>query len=93
MRAKPRAKLPPLRTVVDRVLAYAKEHPEADAKQTAKALGVKIEAVYNANMNIRKLSEGGESVPLEERDILAVARIGLPKVERIVRLLKILPRG
>jgi transposase len=83
-------------SITQRVAAYDSHYPGRSAKQLAADEGFNVKSVYSARTANKKkglpsgkpTSAASSELSLNERDIIAVAKIGLPAVERIVRLLK-----
>ena len=89
---KPRAKLKPKRSITDRVAEYdgISINRCKGGAQAAKELGITIEALYNARTVNKKKRHGSIdlTLPIDEKDILVISKIGVAKAERIIRLLR-----
>lgn len=86
---KRRAKLTSTPNTV-RVREYDAEHPGVSAAAVAKALRLNVNQVYNARTYINQCQKQKHTLDnvLNEKDILAIKRIGVDRAERIVRLFK-----
>ena len=91
---KRRAKLQRKTSNVDRVRDYFKKQPDASCATAAKDLHLTVQAVYTAKTTMHKQDKtatNGEP-PLQEKDIVAISKIGVATTERILRLLKALEK-
>lgn len=92
---KPRAKLREQSTT-GRVAEYDQQHPGKSAADAAREMHLTQQQVYSCRNRIRKRKVSGvassTSLPLDERDIVAIARIGVGRAERIIKLLRQLGR-
>lgn len=79
-------------TLRERVTQWDKEHPGADAGAAAKALKLTKQQVWGVRTGYDKTPKE-DSEPLSEKDLLAIARIGVDRAERAVRVLKALRRS
>jgi hypothetical protein len=91
---KPRAKFE-TKSLCDRVAEYDGKHPGKLSQECADALRIRVDQVYGARCaNKRKAGKvpqaksGEAEVPLLEKDIIAISRMGAAAAERIIKLLK-----
>ncbi len=99
---KRRAKLAK-QSVASRVAQWDAVSPNLPASQVAKELKINLKQVYNARCSNRKsnkieqharlygkLDGSQELEPFNEQVVLAVVKLGVPQVERALKLLKAL---
>jgi hypothetical protein len=86
-------------SITKRVAAYDARYPGRSACQLAMDEGINVKSVYSARTANKKkgLPSGARSngqqspaneTPLNERDIVAISKIGVVNAERIIKLLK-----
>jgi len=80
-------------SIVDRVADYLCMCPDASVLSCSKELGLTTLQVQGAMKGAKKKlgkdpTETADNKVLNEKDILAIAKIGVAKTERILRLLK-----
>jgi cytochrome c553 len=86
---KRRAKLEK-QSIASRVAQWDAVKPNLPAGQVAKELKLTLKQVYNARTTNGKKAgvTSGSATQLDERDIVAISKIGIAKTERILNLLK-----
>lgn len=95
---KPRAKKQATLSIAGRVAKYDElaSNKGKTGVQSARDLGISVSALYSARTHNNKKKSYGPvdlTLPLDEKDIVAISKIGLAKAERIIRLLRQLRGG